>query len=181
MTSMTSNSVIQCNTTAQVMCCISPQRAIAMIVSGTAVSIQDTDEVVRSQHMSIPVPRIIMLTQYVDEYAIHNSLKVHEHLRNTPSRSERYKRLILQRDNYTCAYCGGYGNTIDHIIPQSRGGSWEWDNVIAACHSCNSKKEDFLLTELGWTMLFQPRPLSESRYEKEQQLVFSALESIQTA
>jgi hypothetical protein len=47
---------------------------------------------------------------------------------------------ILQRDQYTCAYCGREATTVDHIIPASLGGDAHPSNLVAACISCNSSK-----------------------------------------
>ena len=47
---------------------------------------------------------------------------------------------ILQRDQYTCAYCGQEATTVDHIIPASLGGDAHPSNLVAACISCNSSK-----------------------------------------
>ncbi len=60
-------------------------------------------------------------------------------------RDHRWKKLrlrILARDAYTCAYCGGQANEVDHIIPLKRGGSDDADNLVAACRTCNIKKKD---------------------------------------
>ncbi|TMV16171.1 HNH endonuclease [Paenibacillus thermoaerophilus] len=57
--------------------------------------------------------------------------------------------LILQRDNYTCRYCGGYGDTIDHVLPKSKGGLTSPANCVCACSACNLKKADKLLPEPG--------------------------------
>ena len=60
--------------------------------------------------------------------------------------SAQWKNLrasILERDNYTCAYCGVQPcNSVDHVIPIARGGTDEWDNLVAACGTCNSRKRD---------------------------------------
>lgn len=32
-----------------------------------------------------------------------------------------FRRLILTRDNYTCYFCGLYGDTIDHLLPRAKG------------------------------------------------------------
>jgi len=47
-----------------------------------------------------------------------------------------------------CTYCGTTENiTVDHIVPLSRGGEHETDNLAAACYSCNSSKGAKLLDE----------------------------------
>jgi 5-methylcytosine-specific restriction endonuclease McrA len=39
-----------------------------------------------------------------------------------------------------CQYCGGPANTLDHVIPLSRGGPHAIGNVVPACKPCNSRK-----------------------------------------
>jgi 5-methylcytosine-specific restriction endonuclease McrA len=40
-----------------------------------------------------------------------------------------------------CSYCGAPAEHIDHIDPLARGGSPDWDNLTAACASCNTSKQ----------------------------------------
>ena len=49
---------------------------------------------------------------------------------------------VLKRDNFICQYCSKKSNsmTIDHIIPKNKGGKDRWDNLVAACSKCNTKK-----------------------------------------
>ena len=48
----------------------------------------------------------------------------------------------------THRYCGSKSNlTIDHVIPSSRGGEWRYDNLVAACSKCNTKKGSKLPSE----------------------------------
>lgn len=48
---------------------------------------------------------------------------------------------IWERDNFTCRICGSRQYlTIDHIIPESKGGNLEKDNLQTLCKPCNSKK-----------------------------------------
>jgi hypothetical protein len=56
---------------------------------------------------------------------------------------------IFRRDGYVCAYCGDSEAkmVIDHIVPISRGGSNDPDNLCVACDPCNSSKNDKLLSE----------------------------------
>ena len=52
--------------------------------------------------------------------------------------------VVLQRDSYACQWCDTFlheGNwSIDHIIPLSKGGTNDLDNLQAMCRSCNSMK-----------------------------------------
>lgn len=58
---------------------------------------------------------------------------------------------VLKRDNFTCQYCGR--NVVDdkiklhcdHIIPVSKNGTDELDNLITSCMECNLGKSDILL------------------------------------
>ena len=53
---------------------------------------------------------------------------------------------------------GGKADTVDHVVPRSRGGEHSWENCVAACGPCNHRKADRLLTELGWTLHAVPLP-----------------------
>ncbi|WP_274652545.1 HNH endonuclease [Paenibacillus humicola] len=55
-----------------------------------------------------------------------------------------FRLLILQRDHYICRYCGRFGDTIDHVLPKSKGGLSTPDNCVCACADCNLKKADSL-------------------------------------
>lgn len=57
--------------------------------------------------------------------------------------------LVFQRDGYVCTYCKDEDGPfqIDHIVPVTRGGSNEPDNLCVACKPCNSSKGDRLLSE----------------------------------
>jgi hypothetical protein len=66
------------------------------------------------------------------------------------------RAALMRRDNYKCAYCGRRAETIDHVIPRSRGGPHAWENCVASCTICNHRKADRLLEELGWTLAVPP-------------------------
>jgi 5-methylcytosine-specific restriction endonuclease McrA len=69
------------------------------------------------------------------------------------------KREILRRDNYTCQYCGQRNNrlTLDHVLPRSLGGAHWWDNLVAACPSCNHRKGGRTVAEAHMQLLHTPR------------------------
>lgn len=53
------------------------------------------------------------------------------------------REAIYQRDNHCCVYCGAGDNlSLDHVIPRSRGGSDDPENLVTACRPCNSSKRD---------------------------------------
>jgi 5-methylcytosine-specific restriction endonuclease McrA len=59
-------------------------------------------------------------------------------------RTNEWKKLtafILERDAETCP-CGARADTVDHIIPHSKGGGNNPGNLRAMCRSCNSAKGD---------------------------------------
>lgn len=69
-----------------------------------------------------------------------------------------WKNLIKEKWNFECAYCGSNENlTIDHIIPQAKGGNDFTPNVVCCCESCNKDKghkdwEDWYI----WQPFFTP-------------------------
>jgi 5-methylcytosine-specific restriction endonuclease McrA len=68
------------------------------------------------------------------------------------------RRGVLRRDGQRCGYCGGSANTIDHVMPRSRGGADSWENLVACCLRCNNKKGDRTPGEMGWSLRVHPRP-----------------------
>ena len=83
---------------------------------------------VRSPNLELEVPSIIVAKQF--------------HKRKTNAKLSR-KNLFI-RDNYHCLYCNvrfyHHELTWDHVVPRSAGGKSNWDNIVAACKSCNWKK-----------------------------------------
>ena len=59
------------------------------------------------------------------------------------ARSEQPSRVGGPEDS-----TGALGR-VDHVVPRSLGGTHTWDNVVAACRRCNSKKENRLPHDAG--------------------------------
>lgn len=57
------------------------------------------------------------------------------------------KKYVLERDSYTCHYCGFYGDTIDHKVPRAKGGLSTPKNCVCACIECNRNKNDMAYEE----------------------------------
>ena len=60
--------------------------------------------------------------------------------------SQPTRRLVRERANRYCEYCHADERwqfirfTIDHVRPQSAGGSDEADNLALACRNCNERR-----------------------------------------
>lgn len=52
-------------------------------------------------------------------------------------RHQERRRRVLARDGHRCIYCGGNADTIEHLMPRSKGGTDALANLAAACRSCN--------------------------------------------
>ena len=50
------------------------------------------------------------------------------------------RRWVLERDRWSCVYCGDAANQVDHVIPKNNGGSDLPSNLVAACARCNNLK-----------------------------------------
>ena len=86
-------------------------------------------------------------------------VRLRSHVRRPAPQLKLSRRSVLARDNYTCQYCGHHGGdlTVDHVIPKRLGGPATWDNLVACCKRCNTKKGDKTLAQLGYDLRHAPR------------------------
>lgn len=67
---------------------------------------------------------------------------------------------LFARDRHLCLYCGQtwprHILTRDHVMPVSRGGRDEWENVVTACIGCNTKKSNRTPQQAGMPLLAVP-------------------------
>ena len=68
---------------------------------------------------------------------------------------------IFERDNFTCQYCAKQFErkdlNIDHVMPRDRGGRTTWENVVASCVPCNTRKGNRLPHEASMLLLRKPK------------------------
>ena len=57
-------------------------------------------------------------------------------------RVRRWRQSLHTYTGKSCIYCGKPSESIDHIVPQCRGGLSITENCVPACLSCNGHKSD---------------------------------------
>jgi 5-methylcytosine-specific restriction endonuclease McrA len=106
-----------------------------LVLDTKAELVHSTDRVFRSAREMVPEPSVVRLARYV-RVPRERNVAVN-------------RRTVFARDNQNCQYCGAAAESIDHVLPRSKGGTHTWDNVVAACRRCNTHKEDRLPHEAG--------------------------------
>ncbi|MBI5095544.1 MAG: HNH endonuclease [Candidatus Hydrogenedentes bacterium] len=100
---------------------------------------------IQTPALSIRVPEVILLTVF-------NGF-VRKEVRFS-------RRNIFERDKNVCQYCARRfpkpDLTIDHVVPQSRGGRDTWDNLVLACVSCNVRKANRTPDEAHMPLIRRP-------------------------
>ena len=86
-------------------------------------------------------------------------LRLRYHVKRPLPELKLSRRSIFARDNYTCQYCGVQSRdlTIDHLVPKRHGGGMQWDNLVACCRRCNTRKGDKMLHNSGMKLSRPPR------------------------
>jgi hypothetical protein len=75
------------------------------------------------------------------------------------------RQMVFKRDRHMCQYCGTRGElTLDHVMPQSRGGPDTWENLVSACVKCNQRKADRTPEEAGMKLSTVPRRYTPNVY-----------------
>ncbi|MFZ9629341.1 MAG: HNH endonuclease [Ilumatobacteraceae bacterium] len=119
------------------------RRAACLVLADKADLVADDGTALHSAHLVVMSPSVVRLRYHV---------RVPYQRRTSLSR-----RAVFARDEFTCQYCGGYADSIDHVVPRSRGGQNTWENVAAACRPCNLRKRDRTPTEAGMNLFRPPR------------------------
>lgn len=97
--------------------------------------------------------------------AIGSEYKTYEKTRKVPNLTNR---TLFLRDHNVCAYCGGHFKdndlTRDHVLPKSKGGLDKWENVVAACETCNNWKADRTPEQADMPLIFVPYVPSKNEH-----------------
>ena len=117
------------------------QDSIKSVFLDRVTIVSNYDRVINSPSFSMKLPSVIALKNYV-----------------SPQSNPNFTRFnVFLRDKFSCQYCGSKNElTFDHLLPRSRGGKTDWDNVVTACSGCNVKKGGRLFQSSG--MMLQQKP-----------------------
>jgi 5-methylcytosine-specific restriction endonuclease McrA len=149
------NHVLLLNLSYEPLRVISLRHAVSLMLRGVVESVAGVAKELRTPRSTFVVPSVLRLRYYV----------------NVPRRGATWsRRALLQRDDYTCIYCGlqvgerRQGRkvsksefTIDHLVPLSHGGKSTWGNTACACRWCNHRKADRTPHEAGLKLLWEPK------------------------
>jgi 5-methylcytosine-specific restriction endonuclease McrA len=100
---------------------------------------------IKSPGIEMKVPSVIALKKY--------------HPQNRTPALTRFN--VFLRDEFYCQYCGDTfvtnDLTFDHVLPRSKGGTTNWENIVAACRDCNSRKGNHMPEHIRMFPLTEPR------------------------
>jgi 5-methylcytosine-specific restriction endonuclease McrA len=112
--------------------------------------IRDSDNAVRTVRGAIRVPTVIVAVNFA---------KVPK------KRPKLCARTIRERDSNRCQYTGALlrpdEGSLDHVVPRSRGGKGEWENLVWSSKQVNTRKGNRLPHEAGLKLLKVPRAPKE--------------------
>lgn len=130
------------NATYQPLAVVAARRAVVLVLKEKADIIESNGMVFRSEHLEVPAPSVVRLNYFI----------------RVPfrARASLTRRAVFARDDWSCQYCGGTAENVDHVIPRSRGGGHAWENVVASCRRCNARKENHLHAEVGMRLRRKP-------------------------
>jgi 5-methylcytosine-specific restriction endonuclease McrA len=123
------------------------KKAMRLIAKGKVEVLKTTDKIIGTANKNIEIflPKVIKLIKLARQVY--------------KSKIPYSKKNVLIRDKYTCQYCGNKSKkymTIDHVIPSSRGGKSSFENCVASCKDCNSKKNNCTPSECKMPLRRQP-------------------------
>ena len=130
------------------------QDAVKAIFRGSVDIVSEYDRTVSSPGMRVKLPSVLALKEFIPV-----------------KRKPAFTRFnVFLRDAFDCQYCReGFKThelTFDHVIPRSRGGRTEWENIVAACQCCNTRKGNHMPREINMHPV--RKPIEPSLYQLQE-------------
>ncbi|MBN1626353.1 MAG: HNH endonuclease [Deltaproteobacteria bacterium] len=121
------------------------KKAITMLCLGKVEVIEEYTQDIHSISFTVKMPSVVRLLSMVKR--VKNPVKFS-------------RQNIYARDRYKCQYCGKRFPceelTYDHVLPKSRGGRTEWENIVTCCMDCNRKKGGRMPHEASMNLIRRP-------------------------
>lgn len=141
------------------------RRAIILVYLGKADILHARDEeiLVAEQEGDLRIygsnPLTELVTAEGELIAAPSVVRLRHHVRRPLPELKLSRRSVFARDNFTCQYCGTHGKdlTIDHVVPKRHGGGAHWENLVACCRRCNTRKGDKAPEKVGMKLMRPPR------------------------
>jgi 5-methylcytosine-specific restriction endonuclease McrA len=128
-------------------------QALVSLMLGKVYVLETHERLICSQNESFKLPSVVVLKNRV--------------VRHHRTFSCTTKNLRI-RDNGECQYCTKAiplgRETVDHVIPKSKGGKHVWENIVLSCVACNQKKGSKTLAQAGLRLAKKPRQLDYKTY-----------------
>ena len=147
-TSVLNKKVLVLNQSYEPLMVINAKRAIVLVLKEKVELLEKYANSIRTVSSNFDFPSVVRLNFYV-------RIKYKDIVLN--------RRNILKRDRFRCQYCNKQAAplTMDHIIPKKKGGKDTWENLVAACTRCNTRKGDTMLKHMDMKLLKRPRKHSK--------------------
>jgi len=103
-------------------------RTLRNVLKDRVSVLEEYDALLRSPSISYRPPSVVALRRFVKR----------------PDNVPFTRMNVFLRDDFTCQYCGSRfapkDLTFDHVLPRSEGHGACWENIVAACVPCNTRK-----------------------------------------
>ena len=129
---------------------VSAHRGLVLSLKNKNIKVLEYyDSTIRSEGDIFEIPAVMLYERFV----------------KPPKRRTISKHYVLLRDKMTCQYCSkrldSQTVSVDHVIPVSRfktrNDANTWDNLVACCKTCNTKKRNRSPDEAEMKLLRQPK------------------------
>ena len=124
--------------------------------------LQNTMTWIRRLSKLFPITEIHVETSVFDPQLLRNPEMRGIEYQQGPLYRTNLRAAVLHRDNHKCVYCNRSGKRqrleLDHVMPRSHGGADRYDNLVAACRTCNQQRGNQTLEQ--W-LKRRPKKLAE--------------------
>lgn len=130
---------------------VSAERGLTLLLKSRVDLVASNGRIIRSEKEEFHVPSVVVTRSFI-------------HVPYSTTAPSVSRKAIFARDQGKCQYCGGAAENLDHVIPRTKGGRHTWDNLVAACKRCNSRKADKSLSASGLKLIREPYEPKGSKF-----------------